>query len=65
MSSGLFSGASGLSLGTGLYKAVSSLWSGASSLLTGFGDVGPPTAALLLEDGAFLLLEDGSFILLE
>lgn len=37
MSSGLYSGASGLALGTGLYKGISGLWSGASGLITGFG----------------------------
>lgn len=66
MSSGLSDGASGLSLGTGLYKAVSSLWSGASGFVAGFGGGSPVIpASLLLEDGSYLLLEDGSYILLE
>jgi len=37
MSSGLYSGVSGLALGTGLYKGVSGLWGGASGLITGGG----------------------------
>jgi hypothetical protein len=36
MSSGLYSGVSGLALGVGLYKDVSGLWSGASGLDAGF-----------------------------
>jgi hypothetical protein len=36
MSSGLYSGVSGLALGTGLYKGVSGLWGGASGLITGY-----------------------------
>lgn len=43
MSSGLYSGQPGLSLGTGLYRTVSGLWSGASGLITGFGGGGLPT----------------------
>jgi hypothetical protein len=45
MSSGLYSGVSGLALGTGLYKGVSGLWSGASGLIDGFG--GPASALSL------------------
>jgi hypothetical protein len=37
MSNGLFSGVSGLALGTGLYRDVSGLWGGASGLDAGFG----------------------------
>lgn len=37
MSVGLYSGTSGLALGTGLYKGVSGLWGGASGLITGDG----------------------------
>jgi hypothetical protein len=37
MAAGLYSGASGLALGTGLYKGVSGLWGGASGLINGFG----------------------------
>jgi hypothetical protein len=37
MSSGLFSEVSGLAIGSGLYKGVASLWSGASGLVTGWG----------------------------
>lgn len=37
MSSGLYNGVSGLSLGTGLYRNVSGLWGGASGLVNGFG----------------------------
>ena len=35
MSSGLYSGASGLALGVGLYQRVAGLWSGAPGLITG------------------------------
>jgi len=44
MSTGLYSGASGLSFGTGLYKNRLGLFSGASGLITGTG----PTPALSL-----------------
>jgi len=37
MSSGLYSGVSGLALGVGLTKGVSGLWGGASGLIAGFG----------------------------
>ena len=37
MSSGLYSGVSGLTLGVGLYKGTQGLWSGASGLITGGG----------------------------
>ena len=37
MSSGLYSGTSGLALGAGLYRSVSGLWGGASGLINGFG----------------------------
>jgi len=40
MSSGLYSGTSGLSLGTGLYRNISGLWSGASGLVMAFGGAG-------------------------
>ena len=40
MSSGLYSGVSGLAIGSGLYKDVSSLWSGASGLVTDWGGGG-------------------------
>ena len=50
MSVGLYSGASGLALGSGLYKGVSGLWGGASGLIDGFGDAlptdGTPTLVL-------------------
>lgn len=46
MSSGLYSGTSGLALGTGLYKGVSSLWGGASGLVDGFGSSFSPTLIL-------------------
>ena len=42
MSSGLYNGASGLALGTGLYRDVNGLWSGASGLASGFGVPRPP-----------------------
>ena len=38
MSSGLYSGVSGLAIGSGLYKGVSGLWSGAAGLVTGWGN---------------------------
>ena len=41
MSTGLYSGVSGLALGTGLYKNVSGLWGGASGLVAGFGGGSP------------------------
>ena len=40
MSSGLYSGQPGLSLGLGLYRSVPGLWSGASGFITGFGGGG-------------------------
>lgn len=40
MSSGLYSGVSGLAIGTGLYRNVTGLWSGASGLITGWGGGG-------------------------
>ena len=45
MSSGLYSGVSGLALGVGLYKGVSGLWGGSSGLIDGFG--GPASALSL------------------
>lgn len=44
MSSGLYNGVSGLSLGTGLYRNVSGLWGGASGLVNGFGAQFSPAA---------------------
>lgn len=51
MSSGLYSGVSGLAIGSGLYKGVSSLWGGASGLINGFGGGGgtPTTPALYID----------------
>ncbi len=50
MSSGLYSGVSGLALGSGLYRNVSGLWGGASGLINGFGGGGPfPGASLYLD----------------
>ena len=44
MSSGLYSGTSGLALGTGLSKGVQGLYSGAPGLVTGSGEpIGIPT----------------------
>jgi hypothetical protein len=42
MSSGLYSGVSGLALGTGLYRNVSGLWGGSSGLIDAFGGGGGP-----------------------
>ena len=50
MSSGLYSGVSGLALGIGLYKGVSGLWSGASGLIDGFGGADPFSGASLYLD---------------
>ena len=47
MSVGLYSGVSGLALGTGLYKNVSGLWSGASGLIDDFGGGSPFSGASL------------------
>jgi hypothetical protein len=53
MSSGLFSGVSGLALGTGLYRDVSGLWSGASGLIAGFGGWTPAVLFAQGEQGAW------------
>ncbi len=54
MSTGLYSGASGLALGVGLYKGVSSLWGGASGLVDGFGSSFSPASLFTLgEQGAW------------
>lgn len=45
MSSGLYSGASGIALGVGLYRQVAGLWSGASGLVSGFDNPIPPLFA--------------------
>ena len=45
MSSGLYSGASGIALGVGLYRQVAGLWGGASGLVSGFGNPIPPLFA--------------------
>ena len=47
MSSGLYSGVSGLALGIGLYRNVSGLWGGASGLIDGFGGSDPYSGASL------------------
>jgi hypothetical protein len=47
VSVGLYSGVSGLALGTGLYKNVSGLWSGASGLIDDFGGGSPFSGASL------------------
>ncbi len=47
MSVGLYSGVSGLALGTGLYKNVSGLWGGASGLIDGFAGTSPFSGASL------------------
>jgi hypothetical protein len=48
MSIGLYSGVPGLALGTGLYRNVSGLWSGASGLLAGF-DTSGVTPTLIID----------------
>jgi hypothetical protein len=50
VSVGLYSGVSGLALGTGLYKNVSGLWGGASGLINGFGGGSPFGGASLYLD---------------
>ena len=50
MSSGLYSGVSGLALGSGLYRNVSGLWGGASGLTAGFGGGSPYGGASLYLD---------------
>jgi hypothetical protein len=47
VSVGLYSGVSGLALGTGLYKNVSGLWGGASGLIDGFAGTSPFSGASL------------------
>lgn len=59
MSSGLYSGVSGLALGTGLYRDVSGLWSGASGLIAGFDGGNPYSGASLYLD--FLTMTAPSF----
>lgn len=53
MSSGLYSGVSGLALGVGLYRSVSGLWSGSPGLLANFG-----TGGGLPTDGSPTLIID-------
>ena len=53
MSVGLYSGVSGLALGTGLYRNVSGLWSGSPGLLANFG-----TGGGLPTDGSPTLIVD-------
>ena len=55
MSSGLYSGQPGLSLGTGLYRTVSGLWSGASGLAMAFGGAGMPLSLNFLTMTAYTL----------
>jgi len=50
VSSGLYSGVSGLALGSGLYRNVSGLWGGASGLTAGFGGGSPYGGASLYLD---------------
>ena len=53
MSSGLYSGVSGLALGVGLYKGVGGLWGGASGLIDGFGGFSPATLFAAGEPGGW------------
>jgi hypothetical protein len=53
MSTGLYSGASGLALGRGLYRDVSGLWGGASGLDAGFGGFSPALLFAAGEQGAW------------
>ena len=61
MSSGLYSGASGLALGTGLYKGISGLWSGASGLITGFGGAAFSPASLFAAGESGYWLDPSDF----
>jgi hypothetical protein len=54
MSSGLYSGVSGIALGVGLYKGVSGLWSGASGLIAGFDGFSPLSLFAAGEQGYWL-----------
>lgn len=51
MSSGLYSGTSGIALGSGLYRSVSGLWGGASGLVAGFGSWTPAALFAASEPG--------------
>lgn len=51
MAVGLFSGAPGLNLGTGLNRLVAGLWSGASGLATGFAGFSPISLFAASEPG--------------
>ena len=57
MSSGLYNGVSGLSLGTGLYRNVSGLWGGASGLEAGF-EYSPMSMFAAGEPGAWYDIGD-------
>jgi hypothetical protein len=50
MAVGLYSGVSGLALGTGLYRNVSGLWGGSPGLISGFGGSNPFGGASLYLD---------------
>lgn len=57
MSQGLYSGVTGLALGTGLYKNVSGLWSGATGFLDGGGGSDRPQMTPLLDRFNNLILD--------
>jgi len=57
MSQGLYSGVTGLALGSGLYKNVSGLWSGATGLLDGGGGSVRPQMTPLLDRFNNLILD--------
>lgn len=53
MANGLYSGTSGLALGSGLYRDVSGLWGGASGLVSGFGGFTPASLFVSGEQGVW------------
>ncbi len=53
MSSSLYSGVSGLAIGTGLYKGAAGLWGNSSGLISGWGGFSPASLFLAGEPGAW------------
>jgi hypothetical protein len=54
MAASLYSGVSGLALGSGLYRDVSGLWGGASGLVSGFDGFSPLSLFAAGQQGAWL-----------
>lgn len=59
MSQGLYSGVSGLALGSGLYRNVSGLWGGASGLIDGFGGGTAPALSLDFANQSYIMNDAG------